>query len=552
MKHKILITLILVIGIFLRFYKLGSLPNAYSPDELAQGYTAYSILLTGKDEWESSNWFSLRSFGDYKPPIQTLLMIPSIKIFGLTTFAVRFPNALFSILTILLTYLIAKLLFNNPKISLLSALFVSISPWLLPMSRIALEANLLIFFISLGFYLYLLASKKQINIFYFLSILSFGISLFTYHSAKIFTPLLLILLIFSQKSYKQPKKLFLPVLFFLAFLSANFWINSQIKSDRTGDIAIFNPTDNWSYVSDSQFEITQNGLPYIFTKAFYNKITYLYETFLGSYLSYFSPQFLLTQGAGETTYGMVPGYGVLGLIPFLGLILALVLLIQKKAAQKSKNIILLLLIILIPPLIAAIAKGQYSANRVSLMAPFIQIMSAAGLVLFIQNLSIKFRKICYLLSLILFFGFNSIFLVRYFYQGNQILSQGMLYGHQQANEYIQDHPTTNIIYSRKLSEPQAYVAFFNQINPSTTQKESTNWLKYESDGLSFLDQLGEYKLTNFTFKEINIPSDSQIPDTLIVGRPEEFRDVKPDYIIYYPDHSQQKAAIYIYQTKNEI
>ena len=159
------------------------------------------------------------------------------------------------------------------------------------------------------------------------------------------------------------------------------------------------------------------------------------------------------------------------------------------------------------------------------------------------------KKIIYLFSLIIFFGFNLIFLNRYFFQGNQILSEGMLYGHQQANEYIKSHPTENVIYSRKLSEPQAYVSFFQQIDPKITQSESSNWLKYQSNGLSFLDQLGEYKLDKFIFREINIPSDSQISNTLVIGRPEEFRDTKPDYIIYYPDHSQLKPAIYIYQTK---
>jgi 4-amino-4-deoxy-L-arabinose transferase-like glycosyltransferase len=148
MKNKIILTVIVLLGAFLRLVNLGNLPNSYSPDELAQGYTAYSILQTGKDEWGSRNWFNLQSFGDYKPPIQTLLMIPSIKLFGLTPLAVRLPNAIFSIFTILLTYLISDLIFKNKKISLFSALFISISPWALPMSRIALEANLIVFIIS--------------------------------------------------------------------------------------------------------------------------------------------------------------------------------------------------------------------------------------------------------------------------------------------------------------------------------------------------------------------------------------------------------------------
>lgn len=549
MKTKILLSLIIILGIFLRFYQLGSIPNAYSPDELAQGYTAYSILQTGQDEWGSHNWFSLRSFGDYKPPLQTLLMIPSIKIFGLTPFAVRFPNALFSVFTLILTFLISQKLFQNSKISLISALFLAISPWALPMSRIALEANLVIFITSLAFYLYLLADQKQNLPLYLLSVIFMGISLFTYHSAKIFTPLLFVLLVLFKKTYHQPKNFIPSLCLFLIFLAGIFSLNHQIKTNRTGDIAIFNPTDHWSYVSASQFEISQNGLPYSLTKIFYNKITYLYETFTQNYFSYFSPQFLITQGAGETTYGMIPGYGVLGLIPTIGFCLTIFLLIKNKNLENKLNLFLLILIFSIPPAIAAIAKGNYSANRVSLMMPFINIFSAAGIIYFSQSIKPNFRKFFNLIAVVIFIFTNSIFLIRYFFQGNQILSSGMLYGHKQANEYVQTHPASQIIYSRKLSEPQAYVSFFNQINPKITQQASTDWLRYETEKLSFLDQLGEYQLGQFIFREINIVSDSQLPDTLIVGRPEEFRDLKPDYIIYYPNHSQLQPAIYIYHTK---
>lgn len=549
MKTKIWLFLIISIGALLRFVNLGNLPNAYSPDELAQGYTAYSILKTGKDEWGSNNWLSLRSFGDYKPPVQTLLMIPSIKIFGLTPFAVRFPNALLSIFTIVLTYLIADLLFKNKNISLISALFISISPWSLPMSRIALEANLVVFITSLATFLLLKSFKKQQIILFLLSIILFGVSLFTYHSAKIFTPLLLLVLIFSQKIYRQKKFFIILISIFSLFFASNFYLNSQIKSDRTGDIAIFNPTDKWQYVSDSQYEITQNGLTRPIARIFYNKIIYLFETFTQSYFSYFSPQFLITQGAGETTYGMLPGFGVLGIVPGIGFLLALILIIQKKRLAYFNSLILLFIIILIPPSIAAIAKGQYSANRVSLMMPFLQIISAVGLVSFIETVPIKLKQLLYLITFGLFSFFSLVFLERYFFQGNQILSKGMLYGHKEANQIIQKLSVDQIIYSRKLSEPQAYVAFFNQINPKTTQSGSTDWLEYETNKLSFLDQLGEYRLGNFIFREINIPSDSQLRNTLIVGRPEEFRDIKPDYIINYPSKAKTEASIYIYHTK---
>ena len=321
MKNKLLLILIVFIGSLLRLINLGSLPNSYTPDELAQGYTAYSILQTGKDEWGSSNILNLRSFGDYKPPLQTLLMIPSIKIFGLTPFAVRFPNAFLSIFTILLTYLIAIHLFKNQNIGLLSALIMAVSPWSLPMSRIALEANVVVFIISLATYLFLKSANNKNFFLFIISIIFFGFSLFTYHSAKIFTPLYLLILFFYQKIYRQ--KIFTIILISIFSLSFIFHYQTthQIKSSRTNDIAIFNPTDGWRGVSNNQYEMSQNGLPYLVVKTFYNKIVYLGEIFTQNYLSYFSPQFLITQGAGETTYGMIPGFGVLGIIPTFGLIL---------------------------------------------------------------------------------------------------------------------------------------------------------------------------------------------------------------------------------------
>jgi 4-amino-4-deoxy-L-arabinose transferase-like glycosyltransferase len=549
MKNKIVLIAILVLAVFLRFINLGTLPNSYSPDELAQGYTAYSLLTTGKDEWGSSNWLNLRSFGDYKPPLQTLLMLPSIKVFGLTPFAVRFPNAFLSIFTILLTYLIANEIFKNKKIGLLSALFMAVSPWSLPMSRIALEANVVVFIVALAVFLFLKSIKNKNYFLFTLSILLFGVSLFTYHSAKVFTPLLLVILFFYQKLYRHKVFAWILILVFSLSFLFNYQITSQIKSSRTNDIAIFNPTEGWHIVSDNQYEMTQTGLPYPIVKIFYNKVVYLSEIFFQNYLSYFSPQFLITQGAGETTYGMLCGFGVLGLIPTLGLITLLFLIIKNKYPEFKKSFIFLILVISIPPMVAALAKGQYSANRVSLMMPFIQILSAAGIVLFIEKLPKITKRITIILVSIVFCFTSFMFLQRYYFQGNQLLAGGMLYGRQQTIDFVKDNPQINqVIFSRKLSEPQAYVAFFDKIDPKITQSESKKWLEYETKGLPFLDKLGEYKLGKYTFRELNISGDKKMKNTILIGRPDEFLDTKPDYIIYEPSIIKPPEVIYIFDT----
>ena len=48
-KIKILLVIIFIIGILLRFYRLGDVPFGFHRDEAFLGYNAYSILQTGAD-----------------------------------------------------------------------------------------------------------------------------------------------------------------------------------------------------------------------------------------------------------------------------------------------------------------------------------------------------------------------------------------------------------------------------------------------------------------------------------------------------------------------
>ena len=136
-----LLILALVIGSITRLLWLSRYPVGFTPDEAAFGYNAYSLLLTGRDEWGTSWWklffTNLRSFGDYKLPLYAFLAVPTVKIFGLTEFAVRLPNAIFSVLAIGAIYLLANKLFPDKelkiknlklKIGNIAAAILSVSP----------------------------------------------------------------------------------------------------------------------------------------------------------------------------------------------------------------------------------------------------------------------------------------------------------------------------------------------------------------------------------------------------------------------------------------
>src|SRR3989344_8067591 len=99
--NKILFAFIVLIAFVLRFWQLGMVPPSPDWDEVALGYSAYSIMETGKDEYGKSLPVILRSFDDYKPALYAYLIIPFINIFGLTTFSVRLPGAIFGIIAVI-------------------------------------------------------------------------------------------------------------------------------------------------------------------------------------------------------------------------------------------------------------------------------------------------------------------------------------------------------------------------------------------------------------------------------------------------------------------
>ncbi len=541
MLKKLVLSLIIILGVLIRFYQLGDLPNSYSPDEVAQAYTAYSILNTGKDEWGNSNPFILRSFGDYKAPLQTWLMIPSIKIFGLTPFSARFPNALLSSLAIISTALLTHLLFKKTTITILSTLLIAVSPWHFPMSRIALEANFTVFFSTLATYIYLKKPTSKVN--QLIASLLYSVNLFSYHSAKFFTPILILATYLYQSKPKNIKTFFSPLLnklylilpFSIIFIS-NF-IQSIKSAVRVSDISILNPTDSWVGLSFDRYLLVQNQLPDIISRSFNNKLFYVIENFFSNVLSYFSPQFLITQGAGETTYGMLSGYGVLGLIPTIALIYTIFLIFKDN--PKNKDVLIYLSILVLASTIpAALAKGSYPANRLSSMIPFLIILSSYGLYNLYQKAS-KFLRII----LIIMLTFSSLnFITSYFFGAQHRLSDGMLYGRQQAMEYLLNYPESKILISRSLSQPQAYYTFFTKVDPNQTQINSPDWLRYQEENKNFLDQLGEYHLNNTYFKSLN-QEDFEIFD-IIIAKPEEFRDHPADIKIFYPN--SDKPALYIY------
>lgn len=542
---------IIILAFLLRVIRLSDYPVGFTPDEASFGYDAYSILKTGKDQWGSGFPLVLESFGDFKSPLYALITIPFVWLFGLTKAVVRLPNALLGAGAVYVTYLLVNELVDyglrargskkstgNEAIVLIASLLLAISPWHVMMSRGAFEANLTTFFLPLGVLLLLRGLKKPKLLVWSSFVL--GLNLFTYHSAKLVTPLVLLFFffIFKREVRKVPsKKLLLPGLVLLISFTLTAYSFVLGAGTRAKDVSIFSGA--LSQAAEERTVAITQGLNPDLARMFHNKIEVSLRRFLANYSQYTSYQFLFTGGPAEATYGMIPGRGVLYWFELLFIVGFVYVLFKSK---ERRALLFILFWVLIAPIPAALTTGRgFAANRAVVMLPAAQILLAAGAVGLYELLKAKARRGFFKLAAFAYFLFSLVFFLSfledYFLLSPVKAGPGMLHGNLEAAQWLrQNHfDYTQVIISKRLSEPHIYIAFASEWNPADYQREAQDWSRYKEEKLLFVDQLGEYNLGKYTFRDIHYPADKNLSGVLLVGKYKDFpQEAIPLKTIYYP------------------
>src|SRR3989338_6060412 len=153
------IIILALISAFLIFYRFADIPKYLAFDEVEftklalsldnKPYIPYSQLATG----HSTLYF--------------YILLCSLKTFGINTFALRFPAAIFGILSVIIFYLIMQNIYQknkilNTKYLILNTLILLSSRWFLNFSRFSFEATFLLFLELVS--IYFLISKKSLFI----------------------------------------------------------------------------------------------------------------------------------------------------------------------------------------------------------------------------------------------------------------------------------------------------------------------------------------------------------------------------------------------------
>lgn len=537
----LILSAILLLGGIIRFWDLGKNPPSLNWDEVSIGYNAYSVLKTGADEYASKLPLFFRSLDDYKQPVYPYLTVISEYIFGITPFAVRLPAALLGIFTVIIVYFLVKELLHNKNIALLSAFLLAISPWHVQFSRVAIEANIGLFFLTSAVLIFLLAIKKSSWLLPVSSVL-FVLAMYSYLSFRIIVPLMVISLLVIY--WKEIAKKRLPFILMIIIISFSLFVLLQDTFFQKGQVRLkgSNVFDHYPQI----YEQTREEMKYdakleinLIRKIFHDtSVPTSLDLIARGYLSHFSPDFLFFYL--NQKHHHAPGVGLLYLwmMPFL------LIGIYALFKMNRRVTIMVALWILIAPLPASITWDVPHAIRsVSMVIP-LEIIASVGIWSFLKLLFKKRRVFSYsilftlIIAVIVSFTYFS---HQYFIHLPYEKSENWVYGREELAKYLTNHEKNyqKIIISTKLEWPYIFLLFYSAYDPN----------KYLSTGGTISGGWGEErnKFGIYQFHQFDYNKDKVTGKTLYVGEPGGFpSNVTPLKIIYYLNG---KPGIYLVEKR---
>ena len=462
-KLNIGLIILLAVSLLIRLIKIDNL--SLFGDEIDVGYQAFSLLQTGRDYKGNFLPTYIQSLSESRAPLLIYLTIPTVKIFGLNPLGVRLPPIIFGVLSIYLFYKLIFLLSKSDKLALYSSAALSFMPWHFHYSRSAFEVTLLLSIILAAIYFTLKFIETSRQKYLYFAIIHFCLSFYTYNTANIFVPLIILFLFFNNfkkiTSKINLKNFFVSfAIFFCLTLPLIYQIFFGTAANRFNLISIFHDQtliDNIITKRTSFSSSTQ-----LVEKIFHNKPVVWGKTFIQSYLSSFSLPFIFSSGDQINIRHSLPGFGLVFLV-FLPLIIKGLFSLNFK--DKLHQLIFFWL--LISPIAASLTtNGGNHATRLFLMVIPLAYFTGLGLTDILNQPKI-FSKI---FISFLFFGFIfeiSAYSHEYFTHYPKDFPKPWNFGYRELFSSIPEHSSNRIFISNSNFNSLLPYLFYQKISPQT-------------------------------------------------------------------------------------
>jgi len=428
---------IIIFIIFIRLWKLSTIPRGLYVDETSIGLNAALISETGHDEHGKLLPIYFEAFGEYKNPLYIYATALIFKIIGVSVFNLRLTSFIFISVFLWGLYLLTKNLFKNETVTLYALLAGGTLPWFFNLSRMAFEVisqpAVIIFCL---YFVYKIYSKenKHLILYPLLLGLLIALSVYSFTTARLLSFLLFISVIIIY--YKRiEKNLILTAGFFIGIIPyLSFYFSDPSKLTERFRVV--------TYIYNVRLSV-------------YEKIS----EFFTNYFHYLSPDYLFIRGDTLLRHHNQYG-GELYLSVLILSIFGLGWLIFKKKMDKFSTFLFINL--LLSPVAAALTTGDSSLRSI-LVGLYLLIFSAYGLY-FLLKLPLKKTKliISTLLAFLLIFEISG-YLKNYFF----IYPSKSIYAFESYNfpdslQLAIDKNPKDIVVSNAAYEPYTHLQFYEK------------------------------------------------------------------------------------------
>lgn len=513
---------IICLAFFVRSYHLNITPSL-NPDEAALGYNAYSLLETGRDEHGVSWPLHFKSFGDFKPGGYVYLAMPFIKILGLTPLAVRLPNLILSVLTILILFKLVLLITEDSRLALLVSFVLAINPWHIHFSRGAWESSAALFFIILGIYLFYSYLINLKSYFFLLSCFSFVASLYIYHSARLISPLIVIFLITTNFRLLifNYKKLIVPIL--MAIIITIPVLMSFLNNGGTTRLGGVGLSADYGPIARAEELLNHHGNVDLYNRIIHNRRLLYFISWSQKYLSHFDFNFLFLNG-DDVPRSKSPDIGQFYLIELPLMIAGIIYLFKIKS--NIKLLLLTVSLLFISPIASSLTFQSPSALRSLPLTIPLSILVASGLSYFLQTSVRLFPHNIFGLSLLYVFSFFY-FIDSYFVHAPQRYPFAWNTGFSELIPFIDSQKSKyeHIYVTDTYDQPYILYLFYSKYDPSHIQSQ-IKLTPPDNFGFSTVRQID-----NIIFDKIDW---NKIPTNSLVISASEKIPIEPKASVIFP------------------
>lgn len=558
------IVIVLVLSFWIRSAKLDQVPSSLYYDEIDLGYQVRSLLQTGKDYRGNLSPFYFRSFNTDRTPLPVFLSSVSVLLFSSPEYQVRATTAFVGALVVLLASIISFQLTGSRLAMVITSLVFAFSPWQVHFSRLAFEAEyLLLFLLTFTTALYQWQKTNSERYFY-LSALALGLSVYTYRTASLIAPVLLVttpLYFFKQFAKMGAKKVslwfILGLILVLPFLYATT-IGSKDQT-RISQISIFSDSMTPIEVQRSRELVSGNfqnstlgQSATLWSKVFHNKVLSYLEKFKSNTFNNFSPNFLFLNGDPNGRHS-AKNTGELLFLDVIALIAGVYLFFVHLKDQRYSYLVFLLFLGAVPANLT-MDGANHASRLISFSGPLLIIVSL-GYYAIVTFITRQKKAKLLLIPLIFTWVFTVLqFCSNYFLQFPIVNSREFGYGFKEAVSKITllEKDYQHIVLTESNDPPILYYLYWANIPPKDIQQYGTEFGHKVTKG-TYLDKVRPYK---FEVALCNPESIDQLrSDTLYLvsfqNLPLDFRSPDKDRIpngiklldvIRYPDN---EVAFYL-------